>query len=189
MFFTQADKELFTQPRITYRSLKWQSFVLTYTAPNELKSIEIWAIAEQYAYRELYADYSGKKIDVDDITDWIRYAPWRNPQALETYKRAIEAGGCKPRRIVLKKETDTPKYAVSLGLCFLLELMGTPDMSYMLPCQQISRAYKTGKDLHITVQGDGGSTVRLGFKPLPPEATASQAPVSMRSEKEELATQ
>ena len=76
---------------LTYRSAKWYSYVLDYV-PSIRLAIDLWAIGEQYAYRDRTADLFDEPMQRSDLDAWLTYQPWLNEAYQARYLDAVKDG-------------------------------------------------------------------------------------------------
>ncbi len=74
----------------TYRNLKWWAFMLEYYSDTIEQIGDLQMIAEQYAVRELMAEFDGTGVDRKDLDMWLLYHPWTDEQGMAKYVSDIE---------------------------------------------------------------------------------------------------
>ena len=148
-------------PTPTYMSLKWQSYLLTYTSTVHLP-IDIWTIGELFALRETNALLSKQPIKKDDLEAWITFAPWENRLKRQAYLDAIENGIIPTLKPVIDDhERSFFRAAIATTLANIRE------PHYFLPSRQIEKNRGITLTYRIPV-GVGKSDVTFHF----PEKTA-----------------
>ena len=138
-------------PSPSYRELRWQSHVLSYTH-SITKPSDIWAVGQQLTLRDTTAYYAQTEVKNDDLNQWLGYEPWANADKETRYLDAILAGVIKPI------ERDYENY-VQLGTAQLYKgslsniLFSLAEgKEYLLPSQQIALHKERTGDNTITVQ-------------------------------------
>jgi hypothetical protein len=121
-------------PTPSYRSLRWQSHILSYTNTIESAS-DIWVLGEVFAIRETATVYMDKPMEKDDLDWWLSYAPWESAEKEQSYLKAIETGLIpKLRPPTSLGETSRPQFVKS-GIAVILANLAE-GKEYLLPSNQ-----------------------------------------------------
>jgi len=80
---------------VTIRRLRWwQMMLLTRDFPSNW--IDIVYFAERFLARQLSSQYTGTRLNYDDLRAHLSYAPWRGGANEEAYFKAIDSGFVEP---------------------------------------------------------------------------------------------
>lgn len=83
---------------VTIRRLRWwQMMLLTKDFPCNW--LDVVYIAERFLTRQLVAQYTGTRLDYDDLRAHLSYAPWRGDKHESAYLAAIDSGSILPLRL------------------------------------------------------------------------------------------
>ena len=69
----------------TYRSIRWLDYMVDCHSSCFSGLLDLTTIADQYAMREIYSNYTGVLLDVDDIDTWLINRPWENMSNYRNY--------------------------------------------------------------------------------------------------------
>lgn len=75
----------------TYRSLKWQSYILSY-APSIRQPVDIWAFGERFSLREFVSDFMRRPMEKADIDAQLSFKPWEDTDKENRYLVAVQQG-------------------------------------------------------------------------------------------------
>ena len=153
----------------SYRVLKWQSHVMTYT-DSVKQPIDIWVLGERFALRETVADYMGKPVERADIDAHLSFRPWEDGEKERRYMLATEQG--------LVPELPSYSDGDTLGSAFARNFQGgfcrpvmamslstlIPEKRHLLPSQQVAELKKQGKsipEIRIALDGQEPAVIRF----------------------------
>ena len=159
--------ELF-DPTPLYRSIRWQSHILTYT-DSIPDAGDIWVIGEMLTLRETWAYYMEIPIENEDIHHWLAYAPWEGKESEQRYIDAVGNGSIfgisreySDKTTIFIGNNQWYKGAIAI---FLFNLADGKE--HLLPSQQ-KEIFKlqTGKDsitLQFSIPGEEPGVKEIGL--------------------------
>ena len=158
---------------LTYRSAKWYAYVLDY-APSISSLLDVWAIGEQYAHRDRYADFSDEPMERLDLDAWLTYRPWLNKELEARYLGAIKDGSVtelpdpSPDLGFRLAEGQDPegeaiRWVMGRGMLSAFFCRMVPEQRHKLPSQQLEHLISTHSS-----EGQGPFGVELTFSGLEP---------------------
>ena len=77
-------------PEITYRGLKWESWVLQYYGHLVTNPVDRSYIAALFEVRDVAADYLETDRDYSDLEGWLRHRPWEGGEREAQYLQATQ---------------------------------------------------------------------------------------------------
>ena len=153
----------------SYRVLKWQSHVMTYT-DSVKEPIDIWVLGERFALRETVADYMGKPVERADIDAHLSFRPWEDGEKERRYMLATEQGLVPELPSYSDGETLVSAFARNFqgGFCRPVMAMSLstliPEKRHLLPSQQVAELKKQGKsipEIRIALDGQEPAVIRF----------------------------
>ncbi|MDP6495338.1 MAG: hypothetical protein QGI09_07985, partial [Dehalococcoidia bacterium] len=153
----------------SYRVLKWQSHVMTYT-DSVKRPIDIWVLGERFALRETVADHMGKPVERADIDAHLSFRPWEGGEKERRYMQATEQGLVPELSSYSDGDNVPSAFARNLqgGLCRPVMAMSLstliPEKRHLLPSQQVAELEKQGKsipEIRIALDGQEPAVIRF----------------------------
>ena len=135
---------------VTYRWAKWASYFLS-AVPNPLilQGLDVWAVGQHLASRDLIRSIGGDADNMADIEGWLMARAWEREEKEQEYLALINIGRYIPlKRIgsaVNPERTTMSKVIVPFLANGLMSVLSLPDLKdhedyekcYLLPSQQI----------------------------------------------------
>ena len=152
---------------VTIRRLRWwQMMLLTQDFPCNW--LDVVYIAERFLTRQLVAQYTGTRLDYDDLRAHLSYAPWRGGKYEDAYLAAVDSGSILPLRLpvsnqsVWKASWDTTSIApISLLMEFGSQWLGSKP--WRLLSQAFSDMAESGSSRVSWSFGRGEESPRLNW--------------------------